>query len=159
MKARRSWAPLRERSRSGACTTSRRFCGPARNVAALALTSSVGPPHVLADLEVEDDSGQRIRLGSDAEWRSSPGLPANWREISVDQRSDWQPCVVDSGDLGILPWQPRREILATVWPLPFALRYVAGELAVIVIAALLTALACRFARSCLGGRNLRMASP
>jgi 4-amino-4-deoxy-L-arabinose transferase-like glycosyltransferase len=115
------------------------------NVLALSLTSATGPPHILADVEVEDDAGGHVRLGSNAEWQSGAGLPADWRELTVDQSSAWQPCVAESGDLDIPPWQPRRESLVTVLPLPFAAWCVAGELTVIAITALLTTFACRLA--------------
>jgi hypothetical protein len=121
------------------------FLRPGDNVLALSLTSATGPPHILADLEVEDDAAGHIRLGTDAEWQSSAGLPADWRELTVAQPSAWQPCVAEPGDLGVPPWQPRRESLVTVLPIPFAAWGLAGELAVIVIAALLTTFACRVA--------------
>jgi hypothetical protein len=121
------------------------FLRPGDNVLALSLTSATGPPHLLADLEVEDGAGGHIRLGSDAEWQSSAGLPADWRELSAGKPPDWKPCVTESGDVGVPPWQPRRESLVTVLPLPLTLWWVAGELAVIVIVALLTTFACRTA--------------
>jgi 4-amino-4-deoxy-L-arabinose transferase-like glycosyltransferase len=121
------------------------FLRPGDNVVSFSLTSATGPPHILADLEVEDTAGGHIRLGSDAEWLSAAGLPADWRELTIARPSAWQPCVAESGDLNIPPWQPRRESLVTVLPLPFAAWCVAGELVVIVIAVLLTTLACRAA--------------
>jgi hypothetical protein len=124
------------------------------NVLALSLTSATGPAHVLADLEVEDDTGTRIRLGSDGEWRSNAGLPADWRQLTVDKLSPWKPCVVETGDVGVPPWEPRRENLTAVPPLSFAVMSVAGEVSVITVAALVTALACW-----LVGRLLRVRQP
>jgi hypothetical protein len=123
------------------------FLRPGDNVVAFSLTSAIGPPHILVDLEVEDDAGSHTRLGSDAEWQSGAGLPADWRELTVREPPLWRPCVAESGDLGIPPWQPRRESLVTLLPLPFLSWCLAGELAVIVIAALLTTFACRVAGS------------
>src|SRR6185312_11908201 len=44
-----------------------------RNTLAVFLTGSTGPPHLLADLGVEDPAGQWQYIGSDDRWRGCPG--------------------------------------------------------------------------------------
>jgi 4-amino-4-deoxy-L-arabinose transferase-like glycosyltransferase len=112
-----------------------------RNVVALALANTMGPPHLLADLEVEDASGQLIQVSSDDRWLAQVGLPAGWGRKALDVAA-WHTCTVEPGDLDVPPWRPRRETIALVLSPPVWAWRLAGQLAVIVVVALLTALAC-----------------
>jgi hypothetical protein len=116
------------------------------NAIAFALTSTVGPPHLLADAEVEDGAKHRVRLGTDETWMSHADSPPDWLKIRLDSTEGWGKCAVDTGDMGIPPWQIRREFVSVATPTSLVVRQVAQEIAVIVMIFLLTLLACRFAR-------------
>lgn len=114
-----------------------------RNVVAVALTASTaGPPHLLADLEVEDDAGERLRLGSDGSWLQRPGLPRDWANRYLEAPADWRPCHAEPGDLDMMPWEPRRENVEVVLPFAIQARAWAQQAALIVGVALVTWLAC-----------------
>jgi Dolichyl-phosphate-mannose-protein mannosyltransferase len=115
------------------------------NVLALILTSTAGPPHLLIDLEVEERSGYRSRFSTDEQWMSRPGLPSDWLQPSLDDPSRWRPCHLESGDLDIPPWHPRREANTISLPLPIAIQDAAEQVGLIVMVALLMLLACRSA--------------
>ena len=74
------------------------------NGIALLLSSNLGPPHVRMDAEVETLSGPTIALRSDGEWRGRPGFAEDWLRDGSTTAPDWEPCVVESNDLGIPPW-------------------------------------------------------
>jgi hypothetical protein len=129
-----------------------------RNVVAFLLSSNSGVPHLRADLEVEDDAGRRYRLGTDETWQGRPGLSANWSAFPSANDAGWQPCRVETGDLGIPPWVPARKVVAVQLPWEEALRRTSGQAAVIALIALLTWAGCRLAERFLirlrsGGTN------
>jgi hypothetical protein len=115
------------------------------NRVAFLLTADDRLPHVLADLEVEDGTGARCRLGTDGTWLSRPGPPGDWSEAAGQDSADWKPCVVAPGDLNVPPWLPARRFVAVAVPLAVALGRVAREVGFIAILAVLTWLGCRLA--------------
>ncbi|MBY0525820.1 MAG: glycosyltransferase family 39 protein [Gemmataceae bacterium] len=119
-----------------------------RNTVCVAVTSAVGPPHLLADLEVEDSEGHRVTLGTDDRWLSRNCLANDWMAKRA-RSADWEPCQVASGDLGIAPWMPQRQDVQLDTPWSVFLTNAAGELGVMVIIAFFTFLACRFWTHCL----------
>jgi 4-amino-4-deoxy-L-arabinose transferase-like glycosyltransferase len=120
------------------------------NTIALVLTSGVGPPHVLADVEVEDTSGKHVQAGTDKQWLQQVGPPADWLKLQTGAAEGWQPCIAETGDLGIPPWVPRREVVTIPTPAAVVLRQVAQEVALIVVLFFLTQLACLGAGRLLG---------
>jgi 4-amino-4-deoxy-L-arabinose transferase-like glycosyltransferase len=124
------------------------------NVIALQLTSAAEPPSLRADLEVEDASRQRYRVGTDNQWLSRPGQPLDWLASPSSVGSEtWQPCVVAEGDLGIPPWLPQRETVPLTLPFSVRLERLAGQLSLMFLLALVTFLACWTASWLLAGKD------
>jgi hypothetical protein len=117
------------------------FIQRGHNALALSLTTPTGPPRVQADLEVEDEAGNRLGLGSNEEWLGSAGLPADWLQPQVNAAA-WAPCAVSPGDLDILPWLPARLFVPIAVPFDLALTWLAGEVGLILAFALVTLLGC-----------------
>lgn len=116
------------------------------NVLALVLNSSAGPPHVLADLEVEDDDGHRLLLGTDNQWRGTTDLAADYQQPTLAHPESWQPCSVELSDMNLPPWVPVRQVAdVSTLPLFFFLKRWAGQLALILGIALVTGLTCSLA--------------
>ena len=86
------------------------------NVVALVLNGINQLPHVLADVEVQDPSGRQLRLGTDQQWLACAGLTPDWLEWTPRDPSAWQPCTVESGDLGHPPWSCPQELVETSLP-------------------------------------------
>ncbi len=120
------------------------------NSVALALTSTSGLPHVLTDLEVENQAGVCQDWGSDGDWRSCPGLPPDWLDPASDHSADWQAGEVEPGDLGILPGQPQRQDVAIALPLALVLRRGFEQAVLMVLIGLATLLAGRLLARRLG---------
>jgi hypothetical protein len=118
---------------------------PGRNVVALWLSSNAGPPHVLADLEVTDRAGGRVRVATDESWRGRPGPVADWPAPDPVSPADWAPCRVEWSDMGVPPWKPAREFVAIDLPAYVDLMRAGGQLALMAGAAALTLGACAVA--------------
>lgn len=107
------------------------------NCLAFVLTSPSGPPHLLTELEVEDQSGQYTSVFTDGAWVSRPGLPADWLDATPPDATAWQPVAVETGDLGILPWQVRSKVVEVSLPLTVLIRRGVDQLGFIVLIGLL----------------------
>jgi hypothetical protein len=114
------------------------------NVVSLLFNGLPGPPHLRADLEVEDHEGRRLQLGTNERWLGSSGGSPDWFAPVVDD-SSWQPCAADAGDLGVPPWLPGREQVEVSLPFSTTLGRAAEQAGWIIGFALLTALVCRWA--------------
>jgi hypothetical protein len=125
-----------------------------RNLLAFALTSSSGAPHLLADLEVEDIWGRHVSVGSDSHWLCRPGLSEDGLQLHLANPLAWQPCPAETGDLNMPPWLATRQDLALVLPWHVQMARVAGQIGLMALIGLLTALACRWA-----GRRLVQGRP
>jgi hypothetical protein len=113
-----------------------------KNEVALLLTSPDQLPHLLADLEIEDTSGARYRLSSGDDWRTRPGLAADWCRPDRDTDSSWQPARVEAGDLYFPPWRVTRKLVAFDLPAALVVERLAGEALLIGLVAMLTLLCC-----------------
>jgi hypothetical protein len=113
------------------------------NELTLALRSSAGSPHLLADGESEDFWGRRLQFGTDEHWQSCPGMPPDW--LAEANAAEWQGCTADAGDLDIPPWLPTRQTVAISLPWPVTLRRSVGQILLMVAVGLLTYWACRLA--------------
>jgi hypothetical protein len=109
-----------------------------RNCLAFVLTSAAGPPHLQADLEVEDQSGQLTSVKTDEGWLSRPGLPADWLDAEPEDVTAWQPCAVEAGELGMLPWQVRSKVMEISLPFFVLLWRGLGQVGLMVFIGLLT---------------------
>lgn len=124
------------------------------NCLSFVLTDTFGPPHLQADVEVEDQSGRHSHIGTDGAWLSRPGLPEDWLRTSPEDTTSWQPCAAEAGNLNVLPWQIRHKIMEASLPFPVRLWRGGEQAAVMLVVGLLTLLACRFAgRRVAGGRT------
>jgi hypothetical protein len=121
------------------------FMRPGRNVVAFFLTAVDKVPHLLADLEVEDNAGHRSRLGTSAEWLSHGGLTPGWSAFDLEDAADWQPALAETGDIGVTPWAPARKVIPLAVPIEVTLVRAAGQVGLILAIALVTALACGLA--------------
>jgi hypothetical protein len=133
------------------------------NVLSLVLTDpNARFSQLLADLEVEDESGNVCRLGSDGDWLSCPGQAKDWLELQLKEPATWRPCLVQAGDLGVPPWKPHRITVQTVLPWPLTLHEIAREIGLILVIGLVTALCCCGAKRLLaagrGGERGRRAA-
>ncbi len=126
-------------------------CG--RNVLSLILTSTAGPTHLLADVEVEDSAGHCERLGTDEQWACCTGLPPDWLKPKPDDLLGWRPCYMESGDLGVPPWLPRCEAIEISLPFPVEIRRLAEQMCLMAWIAILTFLGCRLAARLLSARR------
>ncbi|HEV3258494.1 MAG TPA: glycosyltransferase family 39 protein [Gemmataceae bacterium] len=116
------------------------------NFLSLMLTSTTaGPPLLRADVEVEDDAGHQYRLGTDGHWQSRAGPAPDWLKPAPDRPSDWHPCHLESGYLDVMPWQPRQQVVDVSLPPVALVRRALGEAGFMVIVALVTLLAGRWA--------------
>ncbi|MGA2033382.1 MAG: glycosyltransferase family 39 protein, partial [Thermoguttaceae bacterium] len=119
------------------------FLRPGKNAVVLLLTQPSGTARINADMEVEDALGRWSRLDSDDRWQGQAGTPADWYTPPRESTANWQPCRAETGDLGILPWQPRRELGHLSLPLLETVRQLALLAGLIAVLAVLTAAACR----------------
>lgn len=111
-----------------------------RNTLAVMVTSTTGPPHLLADLGVEDADGQWQYVGSDEQWLACAGAAPDW--LAGETTGTWAPCVREAGDLGVAPWLLQRQYVALLLPpLEFFSR-LAGQLGLMLGVAIITGLAC-----------------
>ncbi len=117
---------------------------PGRNVLAFVFTPSGMPAHLLADVEVEDEAGRLNQFGTGADWLTCSQLPG---DVLNPGGADavWRPCHVESGDLDIKPWQPRRQVMQVNLPMGFLLGRLLGQVGLTAAIALLTWLACEAA--------------
>ena len=133
------------------------------NVVALGLTDATSIPHVLVDGEVQDESGRCCRFDSSQEWQACAGLSAGWLDPEPPPAAQWRPCQVESGDLLVRPWEPRRQAVAVSLPLYVTVQRAAEQLGLIALLALVTTLACRWAanrlRASLAGASGLCAKP
>jgi hypothetical protein len=110
------------------------------NSVSLRLTGTPGPPHLLADLEMQDDAGRCYRLGTDETWlaRGEANGPGG-----MEAARDGRPCHIDPGDLDIPPSDVPGSIVPLTLPLDVLLKRASGEAALMAVIALLTVIACR----------------
>jgi hypothetical protein len=113
-----------------------------QNSVAVLLTATDSSPHLLADLEVEDEAGNRYRVGTDGKWLSYAGVARDWSQLALDSQAGWRACLVQKGDLGIPPWLPQRRAVAVALPTQVFLERVAGQLALIAAIAVLALVGC-----------------
>jgi hypothetical protein len=127
------------------------------NELGMVLTGTAGMPHVRADIGIEDSTGLRI-LGSDERWTSRPGGQPDWLHAGeIGQLR--KPCLVESGDLDVVPWQVRRDFVETSLPAELQLRRIFGEVLLMAIVALAAALACWLAARQIGRFQRTLAYP
>jgi 4-amino-4-deoxy-L-arabinose transferase-like glycosyltransferase len=113
-----------------------------RNVVTLALTGTTAVPHVQADLGVEDEAGQRHYLASDGRWTSRPGLPAEWLAETQADPGAWGPCREEPGYLGVMPWEPRRQVIDIVVPSAVRFARAGQQIGLVVAIGVATLLTC-----------------
>jgi hypothetical protein len=116
-----------------------------RNSVSLVVAGNAGPPHLLAELEVEDGSGRLVQVGTDERWRCKVGSPGDWLEPEPETASGWVLCHVESGNLHSEPWVAHREFLELTLPAAVMARRIVLEIALITSIALGTLLICRWA--------------
>jgi hypothetical protein len=120
-----------------------RVVRPGNNVLAFVVTSTAGPPHLMADAGVEDESDQRGYWSTGEGWQSRAGLADDWMETAVGGMDDWQPCQVETGDLDIMPWQRRTKTVEISLPGLVIAERVAKEIGLMAIIGFITFGACR----------------
>jgi Dolichyl-phosphate-mannose-protein mannosyltransferase len=119
------------------------------NVVAVLLTRATAPPRVLADLEVEDWRGGRVRVSSDERWVSLSNPPADALDRTVES-AGWHACRIEIGDVGLPPWT-RQTVFVTSGPRPpIVLQRLLGLTALVLLIAAVTLIACRAVESRLG---------
>jgi hypothetical protein len=124
------------------------------NSIALLLTSPLVTPHVRADVEVEDAAGT-YRFGcTDRQWVSAAGAPDDALRAEVADPAAWQPCHVDNGHLDVMPWMPRREVVAFSLPQHDAVERGLREAGFMLVIGLITLAGCIVA-----GWLIRAAAP
>lgn len=112
------------------------------NVVSLAVTTEQPPAHVKAGLEVQGQSGTLYGIAGDSKWR--------WRSGA----DDWRACQVETGDLGIHPWNTARRLVRDVVPPGVHLHLLAREAIVMLAATVLSWLAvCLTRRKWFGAKS------
>jgi hypothetical protein len=125
-----------------------------KNVVALRLGGGIGQlPQLLAELEAEDTSGARHRLGTDGHWLSRPGAAADWSAPAVEDPAAWQPAAEEAGEPHPPPWPPVRKMVVAGLPAALVLERLAGQAALIALVAVLTAVGCALAGRLLSRRD------
>ena len=112
------------------------------NAVSVQLMTNGEAPHVLADLEVEDQTGHRQSLSSDEHWLARGELSTDWHLTNVADAEAWRPSTVETGDMGLDPLAFPREMVSIVWPDAFVREKLAWEAAIVIAVSLLTWLAC-----------------
>jgi hypothetical protein len=132
------------------------------NVLAAGLTKTADLPRILIDGEIEGYSDERTWIGTDEHWQACQGLARDWQALEPENPASWKPCGAELGDLGVMPWQPRRhqlEVLLPVWDLA---RRTAAEIGFMGLVFAVTAISCRLAGRLLlwlRGESGKSASP
>jgi hypothetical protein len=109
-----------------------------KNVVALALSGTGNLPHVLVEMEVVDDTGQTIRVQTDDDWQGHSGRPLDWYASSISQPESWQACAAESGDLDMMPWEPRSLLMEVDLPIHERIQRYLYELALITCVGIAT---------------------
>ena len=76
------------------------------NHIAMTLQSSSETPHLAADFEVTDKSGETLYFETDASWLGVAGAPTDW--LAEDIGSSWQPCRSEVGTIDSREMRARR---------------------------------------------------
>jgi hypothetical protein len=108
------------------------------NVLAVALTGTGNVPQILAEMEVVDSAGNAIQVNTDSDWLGHSGLSQDWLSPRLEHPEEWQPCHAETGDLKVIPWQPRTLNMQLDLPAFVLLPRWAAEAAFILAIALAT---------------------
>src|SRR4029077_21154010 len=111
------------------------------NTICLLVQNPTAPAQVKAEVEVEDASGAFERFDSGKEWFALTGARKGWLDPSP-RESNWLPCQVETGDIGVPPNAVGSGDVELVFPFPGLLGRAAAQTTMMVIVALVTALAC-----------------
>jgi len=88
-----------------------RFVHAGQNVVAFMLSTDGRTPHIQADLEVTDKSGNVSRHDTGEGWIASAGPSAGWRRPLVAEPEWWSPCHVETGSMVPKQRQLEREVV------------------------------------------------
>jgi hypothetical protein len=119
------------------------YVRPGANVLAAILTRTGMQPFFMADIGVEDESGEHTYVASDGQWQSRAGLPEDWSHVAVDEPSQWQPCELQRGELDIMTYQPQYQRIMNAVPFPESARRQAWQVGLVAGIALASMILCR----------------
>lgn len=114
------------------------------NVISIMLNSPRNLPRVLVDAEVTSEDGATCPITGDGTWLSQPGFPADWLALGPTSENGWEPCRVESGDLEVPPWGPRRQVMTVARPWSMTLSLAAREALVMLFIATLAVFGCHW---------------
>jgi hypothetical protein len=106
---------------------------PGHNVVAVQLITTGAIPHVLADMEVENDRGEIQDLGTGADWLASGELTRDWSFDKVSDQAAWLPPFVETADMGFKSSALARETVVINWPTQFQNKQMTVEIAYILV--------------------------